>query len=199
MSDIAARRRELRLALRSRREELSDDDLAAAAMAVTARLVRVAALRRAEVVAGYRAVRGEVDVDAVLTLLIDAGATVTVPRVVGEHLQFVEWHPGDPAEPGSFGIPEPRSGRTVPLTRHDVVLAPLVAFDAEGQRLGQGGGFYDRALAGPGDAKPLVIGVAHAFQRVEQIPVEPWDVPLDAVVTEDEVVEFRPGCLDPGI
>ena len=79
--------------------------------------------------------------------------------------------------------------------QHDVVLVPLVAFDETGQRLGQGGGFYDRAIAAAGASRPLLIGVAHAFQQVRSVPVEAWDMPLDAVVTEERVHEFRVGCL----
>ena len=76
---------------------------------------------------------------------------------------------------------------------------PLVAFDRAGNRLGQGGGYYDRALAGPSDLRPVTIGVAHAFQQVESVPVEPWDVALDAVVTEDGLLDFAAGVTDPGI
>jgi len=168
-------------------------------MAVMARLARVPALRAAGLIAGYRAVRGEVDIDAALILLAERGASVTVPRVNGEHLEFVRWSPEQSTVAGSFGIPEPDGGAVVALGLHDVVLAPLVAFDATGSRLGQGGGFYDRALAGCGPSRPTVIGVAHSFQQVEAVPVEAWDIRIDAVVTEDSILEFRPGALDPAI
>ncbi len=98
--------------------------------------------------------------------------------------------------PGAFGIPEPVAAQTVPLGRHDVVLAPLVAFDETGRRLGQGGGYYDRAITKTGAARPVLVGVAHAFQRVDELPDERWDVPLDAVVTDAGILEFRAGVLD---
>ncbi len=167
-------------------------------MAVMARLARLPILRSADTIAGYRAVRGELDVDAALTLLAERGARITIPRVAGEHLEFVCWDPVDDTTPGSFGIPEPIGDRTVPLSAHDVVLVPLVAFDADGHRLGQGGGFYDRALA-RATPRPVVIGIAHSFQQVDSIPTEQWDVPIDAVVTEDHILEFRPGTFDPAI
>ena len=189
----------MRLAIRERRDGVDADEAAASSMAVTARLARVPALREASPVAGYRAVRGEVDIDAALALLAKRGATVTVPRVIGEHLEFVPWSPDQPVAAGSFGIPEPLGGEAIPLGAHEAVLAPLVAFDAAGNRLGQGGGFYDRALAACGDRRPLVIGVAHSFQQVDAVPRGAWDVPLDAVVTQDETIEFRPGVLDPAI
>lgn len=187
----------MRLDLRERRTALSGDDQAAAAMAVMARLARLPLLREVSIISGYRAVRGEIDIDAALILLCESGRTITVPRVVGDHLEFLRWDPDGEATTGSFGIQEPVAGDPVPLQSHDVVLAPLVAFDEQGNRLGQGGGFYDRALAATDSSRPIVIGVAHSLQRVDLVPAEPWDVPLDAVVTEDGVVEFRPGALDP--
>ncbi len=165
-------------------------------MAVIARLSRIEVLRSAELVAGYRAVRGELDVDGAMALLAGGGATITVPRVVGEYLEFVPWEMEGVTIEGPFGIPEPVDGRPRPLMSHDVVLTPLVAFDGNGHRLGQGGGFYDRALSVRTGEKPVVIGVAHSFQEVESVPVESWDVPLDAVVTEEAITEFRPGCLE---
>jgi 5-formyltetrahydrofolate cyclo-ligase len=195
--DITAARRDLRLTLRRRRAALDEDDQAAATMAVMTRLARIPVLRRARLIAGYRAVRGELDIDAALLLLAERGATVTVPRVNGEHLEFLPYVDDAPTADGAFGIPEPVGGPAFPLCRHDVVLTPVVAFDATGGRLGQGGGFYDRALAACGDDRPVVIGVAHAFQEVPHVPSQPWDVRIDAVVTEEGVAEFRPGALDP--
>ncbi|MEO0495669.1 MAG: 5-formyltetrahydrofolate cyclo-ligase [Actinomycetota bacterium] len=196
MTELADRRRAMRLVLRERRAVLSDEDMAAASMAVMARLARIPVLERAQLVGGYRGIRGEVDIDAALTLMLDRGAIVTVPRVDGERMDFLPWLPGAASIAGSFGIDEPVEGDPVPFSRHDVVLVPLVAFDELGQRLGQGAGFYDRAIAQSGIDRPLLIGVAHAFQQVESVPVEPWDMPLDAVVTEERIHEFRPGALE---
>jgi len=195
MSDHAEQRRAMRVELRERRAALSPKEQADVAAAVRTRLARIVALERAQVVGGYRAIRGEVDLDAALTRLHDAGAMVTVPRVSGARLDFLPWSPTSETVAGSFGIDEPINGEPLPFTQHDVVLVPLVAFDETGQRLGQGGGFYDRAIAAAGASRPLLIGVAHAFQQVRSVPIEAWDMPLDAVVTEDCVHEFRVGCL----
>ena len=195
MSDHAEQRRAMRVELRERRAALSPKEQADVAVAVRTRLARIVALERAQVVGGYRAIRGEVDLDAALTRLHDGGAMVTVPRVSGDRLDFLPWSPTSETVAGSFGIDEPINGEPLPLSQHDVVLVPLVAFDETGQRLGQGGGFYDRAIAAAGASRPLLIGVAHAFQQVRSVPVEAWDMPLDAVVTEERVHEFRVGCL----
>lgn len=197
VTDLTARRRAMRMVLRERRAALDTDAHAAASMAITARLARLATLRDAPLVAGYRGVRGEIDIDAVLILLSERGTVVTVPRVAGDDLEFLPWTPSDEAVAGSFGIREPIGGEPVPFAQHTAVLTPLVAFDRTGRRLGQGGGFYDRAISAAGTERPLMIGIAHTFQEVEQVPTEPWDQSLDAVVTEDEVIEFRRGALDP--
>jgi len=199
MSTPAAERQGIRIRMREARAALDAEQRASAAAAVTAGLAGVELLRTAETIAGYRAIRGEVDIDEALLRLIDRGATVTVPRVVGDDLEFVEWLPTTPARRGAFGIPEPVGGDVLDLSVHDVVLAPLVAFDHAGQRLGQGGGFYDRSLARLGDPGPVVIGIAHSFQEVARIPAEPWDIPLDAVVTDTRIAAFRPGVLQRSI
>jgi 5-formyltetrahydrofolate cyclo-ligase len=195
MSDHDEQRRAMRRELRERRAALSPEERAAVSAAVGSQLAKIAALSRSPVVGGYRAIRGEVDIDAALSRLHDDGAMVTVPRVSGDHMDFLPWTSGSETITGSFGIDEPINGEPVQFSRHDVVLVPLVAFDETGQRLGQGGGFYDRAIAAAGAARPLLIGVAHAFQQVRSVPVEAWDMPLDAVVTEERVHEFRAGCL----
>jgi 5-formyltetrahydrofolate cyclo-ligase len=195
MSDNAERRRAIRRELRDRRAALSPKDQASVSEAVGSRLAGIAALGRAQVVGGYRAIRGEVGLDAALGHLYEGGAMVTVPRVGGDRLDFLPWTPASEMVAGSFGIDEPINGDPVLFSLHDLILVPLVAFDETGQRLGQGGGFYDRAIADAGAARPILIGVAHAFQQVRSVPLEAWDMPLDAVVTEERVHEFRAGCL----
>ena len=95
-----------------------------------------------------------------------------------------------------FGIPEPDidAEALVSARELDVVLAPLVVFDAAGRRAGRGRGYYDRALAfllnGPRPAKPLVVGLAYELQLVDGVPTHPGDVTMDAVVTEQRVRVF---------
>lgn len=189
--------------MRSRRAALPADEQFAAAMAVMTRLAKLRVLEGARVVAGYRAVRGEVEIDAPLQLCIDRGSIVTLPRVAGDTLEFVVHDSDAPSRRGAFGIPEPLGGRTIAVSSHDVMLVPLVAFDETGSRLGQGGGFYDRALdpvrSRPFGERPALIGVAHSFQQVPSVLVEPWDVSLDAIVTEDGVVGVTPGAASPWV
>ena len=157
----------------------------------------MSAIAEARRVAAYRAVRGEVP----LADLLDGARreVFTLPRVVGDDLEFVAWCEGQSFAPGSFGIPEPVGGEVVAFADHEAVLVPLTAFDERCRRLGQGGGFYDRALAslpaGPGVGRPAAIGVAYSFQQVALVPQDRWDVPLDAVVTDTDLVIAEGGLL----
>ena len=145
----------LRVAMRDRRARLSPAETAAAGADASRRLRRLAAVAEARCLGVYGAERGEVPLDALLARL--GRATLTLPRVAGDRLEFVAWRPGERVARGAFGIAEPVAGEVVDLADHDVVLVPVVAFDERCRRLGQGGGFYDRALAGsalPGTALP---------------------------------------------
>lgn len=186
----------LRAAMRARRARLDPAVLAAAGVAVCRRLASLEVVAEARRVAAYRAARGEIPLDALLDG--ERREAFTLPRVVGDDLEFVAWRADQSFAPGAFGILEPVGGARVALADHDAVLVPLTAFDGRGHRLGQGGGFYDRALASlvsGGPTRPAIIGVAHWFQRVDEVPVEHWDVPLDAVVTDSGMVVADGGML----
>ena len=147
--------------------------------------------------AAYLAARGEVPLDALFASGL--ACDFTVPRVIGDDMEFVVSSPGQSLVKGALGISEPADGDAVPLADHDLVCVPLVAFDGECRRLGQGRGFYDRALGGfgraAGDRGPATVGVAHWFQRVDEVPCDRWDVPLDAVVTDRELIINPSGSL----
>ncbi|MYE65992.1 MAG: 5-formyltetrahydrofolate cyclo-ligase [Acidimicrobiaceae bacterium] len=195
MDSVAEAKARLRAAMRARRAGLSPADVAAASAAVVRRLQSLPAMAEARRVAAYRAVRGEVPLDGLLDG--ERREVCTLPRVVGDDLEFVAWRDGQTLEPGAFGIPEPVGGEVVAFADHDLVLVPLTAFDGGCHRLGQGGGFYDRALAAlaPDAARPVTVGVAHSFQQVDVVPRDSWDVPLDAVVTETGLVIAEGGPL----
>lgn len=210
----AADKAAIRAEMRRRRARLGPEAVAAAGAAAVARLRALPVMRTARLVAAYRAVRGEIPLEDLMDDHPSAPASVryTLPRVRGQDLEFALRQPGGRFEPGAFGIPEPVGGEVLALADHNVVLVPLVAFDAKGRRVGNGKGFYDRALAalaagrpgpngGPGDRPaianrqgpgPVLIGVAHSFQQVDEAPSHPWDVTLDAVVTEAGLVEVTP-------
>jgi 5,10-methenyltetrahydrofolate synthetase len=127
-------------------------------------------------------IRNEYDARHLARTLREAGALTALPVVVAPKtpLVFREWHPGVELAKGPLGIPYPVGSRAVAPR---AVLLPMNGWDAQGYRLGYGGGFFDRTLAGLKE-KPLVIGVSYELARMETIHPQPWDIPMDYVVTE---------------
>ncbi|MDF2233403.1 5-formyltetrahydrofolate cyclo-ligase [Albimonas sp. CAU 1670] len=170
-----ARRREARLALGPAPQAATDAALAAL-------LVRPAE----EVVAGYVPIRTEIDPRPLMAALHAAGRRLCVPVIEAAErpLRFREWTPGAEMVEGPFGAAVPAAGDWLTPA---ALIVPLVAFDARLRRLGYGGGFYDRTLAGlqaPGGPGAYALGFAYAAQEAGALPAEPTDRPLDALVTE---------------
>ncbi|MCG0995199.1 5-formyltetrahydrofolate cyclo-ligase [Acetobacter indonesiensis] len=128
----------------------------------------------------------EVDVRPVCHALAAAGRTVVLPETPpkGQPLLFRQWHPSCIMQPGRFGTEVPDG----PVLTPDAVLVPLVGFDRAGNRLGYGGGYYDRTLATLPHA--LTLGYALAAQEVDHIPTGPYDHPLSRILTEKESLHF---------
>jgi 5-formyltetrahydrofolate cyclo-ligase len=101
------------------------------------------------------------------------------------------WEQGTPLYEAGFGTLAP--SELAPQVEPDVIVMPLLGFDSRGTRLGYGGGYYDRTLAKLGK-RPRLIGLAFSVQEISEIPHEPHDIPLDAVVTEKGVRNFRNGA-----
>ncbi|MDP6572717.1 MAG: 5-formyltetrahydrofolate cyclo-ligase [Rhodospirillales bacterium] len=144
------------------------------------------------VVSAYWPMGDELDVRPLLHHLHGAGHVCALPTVVrrGEALVFRVWHPGMDLDKGVLGTRHPPAAAAA--VRPEVVLAPLLAFDAEGYRLGYGGGYYDRTLAGlRGDGPALAIGIAYAAQQVDKVPRTGYDEPLDWIVTEEGAIKAR--------
>jgi 5-formyltetrahydrofolate cyclo-ligase len=136
-------------------------------------------------VGGYCALPDEADPTSLLRWLRQAGHPVGLPRMEGSKapLAFHRHEEGWPLQQGPYGISEPEAGS--PRLLPALLLVPLLAFDAAGHRLGYGGGFYDRTLRALRQSSQIcAIGVAFAGQEVETIASEPFDEPLDGVLTE---------------
>lgn len=138
-----------------------------------------------KVVAVYWPIRGEPDLRDWYADAAARGIVLALPVVTGKDqpLAFLPWRPGDTLVPGALRIPVPGHGKPV---RPDVIVSPLVGFDPERHRLGNGGGYYDRTLASY-DNKPLTIGVGYRRCALRTIYPQPFDVPMDCIVTEDAV------------
>lgn len=139
-------------------------------------------------IALYEPVGQEAPTGALGWFLHERGWPLCLPRLAGEDahiMDFADWSPEQALVPGPRRIPQPAA--TARSVTPDVIIAPLVGFDSRLNRLGQGGGHYDRAFEHLPDA--LRIGLAWSVQQVDHIPVEPWDVPLHLVITEQHVLE----------
>lgn len=143
------------------------------------------------IVSGFWPIRSEIDPRPLMDALADRGATITLPAVIDRQtITFRRYDAKTPLVPGGFGTMAP--GPDAETLDPDIMLVPLSAFDGAGNRIGYGAGHYDRAIArlhGMGK-RPHLIGLAFACQRVEAIPVEPHDVPLNAIITENGLQAF---------
>lgn len=135
-------------------------------------------------------VRGEFDARTLASLLLDRGWQAAMPIVVESDapMRFRRWTPSCTMGVDGYGIPIPLDG---PDLVPDVVLLPLLAFDAQGFRLGYGGGYFDRTLAAL-VPRPLAIGIGFELGRVADIRPQTHDIPLAAVVTEAGILRFAP-------
>jgi 5-formyltetrahydrofolate cyclo-ligase len=181
----------LRTAALAARDALSEAQRVAAAQALARRGLPVE-LAPGAVVAGYSPIRSELDPTPLMQKLAAGGARLALPVITarGQSLRFRVWHPGDRLLPGPLGIlePSPAAAEIVP----EIVLVPLAAFDRTGHRIGYGAGHYDRTLAQLHKAKGFAaIGLAFAAQQVEAVPALQHDVPLDYVLTESNLHDFR--------
>ncbi len=141
-------------------------------------------------VSSYIAQGGEIDPSLIEERLLIKGARLCLPCIEekGAPLLFRSYVPGDPLRLGVWGIPEPLF--SCPALEPDYLLVPLLGFDHEGWRLGQGGGFYDRTLSAlRAHRKIVAIGLAFAEQETPQIPVASHDQKLDFIVTEEEFID----------
>ena len=196
MTKPANERAALRATLRDRRRALAAPDRIAAAEALAARLAALPFMPRSGAVAGYWAMDGEIALHA-WQVGLPATVDYCLPVLNDDgRLRFAPWRPGAPLVANRFGIPEPDVDDDALLAGDamQLVVLPLVGFDATGQRLGMGAGWYDRTFAFRRDASmsPWLVGAAFAQQQVDALAAEAWDVPMDALCTERDTFLFRP-------
>lgn len=183
----AADRHQIRRDCRAKRRELSANQQASHAESAARLLATSGLLRGKRRVSAYFATDGELDPGPLAARMHQAGIKVFYPALERQRrMTFWKLDPGEKISLNRIGIWEPfnRRGHPAPAWSLSLVLLPLVAFDSHGTRLGMGGGYYDVYLARLHKPRPLLVGYAHACQEVAKIDREPWDVPLDAVVTE---------------
>ena len=177
----------LRAWLRQARAARTAQEQARDARAVAARILALPAYREARVVMAYAAARGEIALDAVMEDALLRGKTLALPLCTGPgRMQARRVTALSRLTPGRYGIAEPDAdcSQVAPETI-DLILVPGVAFDARGGRLGQGGGYYDRFLAGP---RAMRVGICHDFALVERVPTQAHDLAMDSIITPCGVV-----------
>lgn len=170
-----------------------------AAQRVAHHLAHTPWFHRARNIAAYLSIGGELDTQPIVQLARATGRRIYLPVLTRDgHLWFQYWAYGAPLQRNRFGIMEPplTNSQRINARALDLVLTPLVGFDHQGNRLGMGGGFYDRTFAYQRLMSrwrhPPLIGLAYEFQEIEILPREPWDVPLAGVVTPLGIKRFSP-------
>lgn len=171
-----------------RRRQLSSEQQHQAAKSLARLTPLIKAVRKANHIALYLARDGEINPALLMAKLSRMGKLCYLPVLSqGKKLQFRRFRPVTRLIPNRLGIPEPRTGKLVCARELDVVLMPLVGFDQRGSRLGMGGGFYDRSFSFKSVRNrcraPRLIGLAHQCQRVDHLPIEPWDIPVWSIAT----------------
>lgn len=183
---------ELRHTLRTARNSLSRQQQQQAAISLFEQF-QLSPFFANERIALYLANDGEIDPNLILNHLLGTGKKAALPYIHNEEMRFTLVDESTEMTTNRFGIAEPVEPKTIETQDLDVVLMPLVGFDESGNRLGMGGGFYDRALAfkkEQTESKPTLIGLAHECQKVEKLEADEWDIPLNGILTDQRYLSF---------
>lgn len=192
----------LRQQIRQQRHALSDSEREYAAFLLCERIAASRAFQKSKHIAFYLTNDGEIDLSLLIKHAWQQGKQCYLPVLAEPNTQrlwFIPYTPDTKLKNNRFGIPEPihsyktRLRKTLSL---DLILMPLVAFDQQGNRVGMGGGFYDRTLAFLRQRKywhkPNLLGVAYEFQKQKKLETNPWDIPLQAIATEKCLYTSKP-------
>ena len=188
--ELKKRKKDVRAQALAARDEIPAAERARLSEAIAERLVGLPEVGAATTVMVFSSFGSEVQTDPIIERLASRGVRVLLPRIVEREMHAVAYAPGDPVTLAPFGAKEPRDGEPADPREIEVVVAPGLAFDRRGHRVGYGGGFYDRFLK---RTRPQVskIGVCFAAQVVDEVPHGRMDLPVSRVVTEEGVIECR--------
>lgn len=190
----ATLKHEMRNSVLAKRDALAPEWRLEASKGAAIQALRDFTLAPGAIVAGFLPIRSEIDPRPFMLALMEKGARLCVPAILDrENIVFRAWKPEDPLEEMAFKTLGPPA--SAPELTPDIMLLPLSAFDQAGNRIGYGGGFYDRYLAqlAAQEKRVRVIGMAFGCQEVEAIPVEPHDFPIGEIVTENGLRRLEAG------
>ena len=188
LPDAPYTRQQIRQQIRQRRRALTPEQQTQFALQAADRMMAYPPVLLAQTVAVFLSFDGELDTLPLIDQLWRAGKRVYLPVLhpfSPGNLLFLHYHPSSELVVNRLKIREPKLDvrDVLPLAELDVLVTPLVAFDEQGQRLGMGGGFYDRTLQNWQQYRLQPVGYAHDCQQVDSLPSEEWDIPLPAVIT----------------
>ena len=188
-------RQAIRQHIRQQRRALSPKQQQQAAQQAAQQALNFAPIQQAKNIALFLSVDGELDTRPLIAKLWQRQQQVYLPVLhpfSPGNLLFLRYDENTELKNNRLRIPEPPLDirQLLPLDKLDVLMVPLVAFDSEGQRLGMGGGFYDRTLQNWQQHDFLPVGLAHECQQVEKLPVAEWDIPLPALITPEKVWQW---------
>lgn len=196
------KRQQIRTELKQRRAEHSKTQCQSLSRQICTHIQNEKLFKNKSRFAFYYPVGNEVDLLELLYAAWSRGKKTFLPVLANfpkGNLWWIEHIDSNPMYLNRFGIPEPAHparARRTKLRSLDLIFMPLLGFDASGNRMGMGGGFYDRSLAkcyrsNNSWHRPIKMGVAYSWQQVDSIPTEKWDIPLDAIATEEGITWFK--------
>lgn len=189
---LSTQRQQIRQAIRQARRQLTPEQQKIAAEQAKLNTLQHPKIAQAKNIALFLSFDGEINTQPLIDALWQQNKQVYLPVLhpfSAHHLLFLHYRPDTQLIKNRFNIAEPPLDvrDVLPPEQLDVMLIPLVAFDNQGQRLGMGGGFYDRTLANWQQSGFYPIGLAHDCQQVEQLPVAHWDIPLPEIITPKKI------------
>lgn len=191
----------LRKSLRTHRQQLSREAVTDASVAVAKKILLLSEFQKAKHTAFYAAQENEIDLSIIFHKALALNQSLYLPVFSEQNTRCLSFYRIDRQTTyvkNQFSIDEPviNHEKIMPPEQLDVIFLPLVAFDAQCHRVGRGAGCYDRCLGftlqTPKNKRPILIGLAYEFQKVEKLIPESWDVPMDYVATEEQLYQCRP-------
>ncbi|WP_099074832.1 5-formyltetrahydrofolate cyclo-ligase [Proteus alimentorum] len=195
-TSLFQQRDEIRKAIRQKRRLLTLDEQQQAAEQLCEQVLSHPKIKQAQTIALFLSFDGEIDTSPLITQLWVLNKQVCLPVLHPfhrHHLLFLRYDPTTQLVKNRFNIFEPplNVNNIIPISDIDIIFTPLVAFDEFGQRLGMGGGFYDRTLENWQQQSFYPMGLAHTCQQVKPLPSADWDIPLPEIITPNKIWSFN--------